>query len=129
MCTDAPVQFTSLSSDTERLTALYNRYGTSVKDAHLRFVVRPDDDGAIYAAPAGGMLRPAMFELLIVRAAASTEADRPERLRTELGTISRLLAPGGLLLVEAHDVDVNAVSAPPGFELLFDTPLPTSVLD
>ena len=111
VCTDKPVQFTSISTDVEKLTALYNRYGSSHKDAHLRFVTSAD-----VSTSTNGLLRPAMFELLVVRVGAIADG---ASFTDELAMHAKLVAPGGLLLLEV--LGTAEATLPAGFASLYES--------
>jgi len=124
VCTDKPVQFTSISTDVEKLTALYNRYGSSHKDTHLRFVTSAD-----VSTSTNGLLRPAMFELLVVRVGAMADG---ASFTDELAMHAQLVAPGGLLLLEVLGTAEAAI--PAGFVPLYESaaappPLPAADAD
>lgn len=112
---NAPVQYSLLSENTEFLSESFQKYGTANQDAHLRFLESNEADSAKQ------LLRPAVFELLVIRAkkAATEEEEQQENSaetevavdgdnkdalvsEEELKRLASFVAPGGIIVVESY---------------------------
>jgi thioester reductase-like protein len=94
--TNAPVQYSLVSSDANFLTESYQKFGTSNQDAHLRFMNSCEKSN-------DGFLRKNMFELMIVRINNIGSSDDQEDSVVQdhdWDVVAELVAPGGIIFVE-----------------------------